>query len=542
MAVKRKYPVGIQSFESIRKEGYVYIDKTPLIYKMITEGVPYFLSRPRRFGKSLLVSTLAAVFEGRRDLFEAFTTEQGIEQPQLFIATTDWKWEKYPVIRFDFSAGDLVTIDQLDTLIDFTLKTYEVKYGITPPSKDANVRMVNLMRTLHQQTGKRVVILVDEYDNFILHALGDKEKVAQARHRFLNVFAPLKAEDDHLQFAFITGISKFSQMGVFSKLNNLYNISMFDDYATLCGISEEELTTQLRSDIELMANRNGTDYDGMLTQLKARYDGYHFGKAMVDMYNPFSLVNAFNSGDVTDYWFDRGTSGALINMLAQMPPVHVVELEGIQLPSTDFDLPFESFDNPLPILYQSGYLTIKDFRRIGTMNVFTLGFPNAEVRTGFADCLFKHVAGKQVNSRQTSTLQMAYNIFYETDDLPAFIEAIKTFFAGVPYHWEQDNKNEHYYHALLYTLLVVFGADVRAEEPSAKGRSDITLKMPKAIYVMELKYDDTVDAAIDQINRKGYADKYTLDGRPVIKVGIAFSSEERNITDWKAINLKYNFK
>ena len=542
MAAKRKYPVGIQSFESIRTDGYLYIDKTPLVYKMITEGKPYFLSRPRRFGKSLLVSTLAAVFEGRRDLFEAFTTEQGIEQPQLFIATTDWKWEKYPVIRFDFSSGDIVTIEQLDTLIDETLKGYERQYGITSEVKDANIRMVNLMRTLHKQTGKRVVVLVDEYDNFILHALGDKEKVAQARHRFQNVFGPLKAEDDHLQFAFITGISKFSQMGVFSKLNNLNNISMFDDYAALCGISEEELTTQLRPDIELMASRNGTDYDGVLTCLKVRYDGYHFSKSMVDMYNPFSLLNAFNSGDVTDYWFDRGTSGALINMLAQMPPVHVAELEGMRLSSTDFDLPFESFDNPLPILYQSGYLTIKDFRRIGTMNVFTLGFPNAEVRTGFADCLFRHVAGKQVNSRQTSTLQLAYNIFYETDDLPAFIEAIKTFFAGVPYHWEQDNKNEHYYHALLYTLLVAFGADVRAEEPSAKGRSDITLKMPKAIYVMELKYDDTVDAAIGQINRKGYADKYILDGRPVIKVDIAFSSEERNITDWKAINLKYNFK
>ena len=249
MASKRKYPVGIQSFESIRKDGYIYIDKTPLIYKMITEGKPYFLSRPRRFGKSLLVSTLAAVFEGRRELFEAFTTEQGIEQPQLFIATTDWKWEKYPVIRFDFSAGDLVTIEQLDTLIDETLKGYERQYGITPEVKDANIRMVNLMRTLHKDTGKRVVVLVDEYDNFILHALGDAEKVAQARQRFQNVFGPLKAEDDHLQFAFITGISKFSQMGVFSKLNNLYNISMFDDYATLCGISEEELTTQLRPDI-----------------------------------------------------------------------------------------------------------------------------------------------------------------------------------------------------------------------------------------------------------------------------------------------------
>ena len=536
MAAKRKYPVGIQSFETIRKDGYVYVDKTPLIYKMITEGKPYFLSRPRRFGKSLLVSTLAAVFEGRRDLFEAFTTNQGIEQPQLFIATTDWEWEKYPVIRFDFSAGDLVTIEQLDVLIDQTLKGYEEQYGIVPSTTHPNIRMVNLMRTLHKQTGKRVVVLVDEYDNFILHALGDAEKVTQARQRFQNVFGPLKAEDDHLQFAFITGISKFSQMGVFSKLNNLYNISMLDDYAALCGISEEELTTQLQPDIELMAGRNDTDYDDMLAQLKARYDGYHFSKTMLDMYNPFSLVNAFNSGEVTDYWFDRGTSGALINMLAQMPPVHVAELEGMRLPSTDFDLPFENFDNPLPILYQSGYLTIKDFRRIGTMNVFTLGFPNAEVRTGFAECLFRHVAGKQVNSRQTSTLQMAYNIFYETDDLPTFIEAIKTFYAGVPYQWEQDNRNEHYYHALLYTLLVAFGADVRAEESTAMGCSDITLKMPKGIYVMELKYDDTVDAALDQIDRKGYADKYALDGRLVTKVGISFSSTERNITDWKAVS------
>ncbi len=537
MAAKRKYPVGIQSFESIRKDGYIYIDKTPLIYKMITEGKPYFLSRPRRFGKSLLVSTLAAVFEGRRELFEAFTTEQGIEQPQLFIATTDWKWEKYPVIRFDFSAGDLVTIEQFDTLIDETLKGYERQYGITPEVKDANIRMVNLMRTLHKDTGKRVVVLVDEYDNFILHALGDAEKVAQARQRFQNVFGPLKAEDDHLQFAFITGISKFSQMGVFSKLNNLYNISMFDDYATLCGISEEELTTQLRPDIEQMAERNGTDYDGMLTRLKARYDGYHFSKAMVDMYNPFSLVNAFNSGDVTDYWFDRGTSGALINMLAQMPPVNMAELEGIRLPSTYFDLPFESFDNPLPILYQSGYLTIKDCKKYDFDIIYTLGFPNAEVHRGFADCLFKHVAGKQVNSRQASTLQLAYYDFRVDDDLADFIEAIKTFYAGIPYQWEKDNKNEHYYHALLYTLLVAFGANVRAEDPGAKGRSDITLLMPKGIYVMELKYNDTVDTALDQIDRKGYADKYRLDGRPITKVGISFSSEERNITDWKAEKL-----
>ena len=332
MAVKRKYPVGIQSFESIRNDGYLYIDKTPLIYKMITEGKPYFLSRPRRFGKSLLVSTLAAVFEGRRDLFEAFTTEQGIEQPQLFIATTDWKWEKYPVIRFDFSAGDLVTIDQLDTLIDATLKGYEQQYGITPEVKDANIRMVNLMRTLHQQTGKRVVVLVDEYDNFILHALGDKEKVAQARHRFQNVFGPLKAEDDHLQFAFITGISKFSQMGVFSKLNNLNNISMFMDYEQICGISEEELTTLMHPDIEMLGEANGLSYDEQMAELKRMYDGYHFSERQADMYNPFSLVNALNSKQVGNYWFDRGTSSALFEMLAQMPRLDMAALDGCHCP------------------------------------------------------------------------------------------------------------------------------------------------------------------------------------------------------------------
>ena len=545
MAAKRKYPVGIQSFESIRQDGYIYVDKTPLVYKMITEGKPYFLSRPRRFGKSLLVSVLQAVFEGRRELFEAFTTDYGIEQPQLFIATTDWKWERYPVLRFDFSAGDLSTIEQLDTLIDFTLQGYEQKYGITPPAKDPNVRMVHLMRTLHEQTGRRVVVLVDEYDNFILHSLGDAEKVQQASQRFQNVFGPLKAEDDHLQFAFITGISKFSQMGIFSKLNNLQNISMRDDYASICGISEEELTTQLHEDIELMAQRNHTTYDDMLAQLKARYDGYHFSKEMKDMYNPFSLINAFVSGDVTDYWFDRGTSGALINLLAQLPPVEVSRLEGIRLPETAFNLPFDSYEEPMPILYQSGYLTIRNYIR--DRNSYVLDFPNQEVRRGFAECLLRHVAGRQVTTRQTSALFDAYYDLRDTAELAPFIDAVKTFYAALPYQWEHDNRNEHYYHALLYTLLTSFGADVRAEDSTARGNSDLTLLMPKAIYIMELKYDHTAQEAIDQIAHRGYAEKYRTDGRPVTLVGINIGSEERrsaegrllpegrkNITEWLA--------
>ena len=534
MATKRKYPVGIQSFESIRQDGYLYVDKTPLIYKMITEGKPYFLSRPRRFGKSLLISTLQAVFEGRRELFEAFTTDYGIEQPQLYIATTDWKWERYPVLRFDFSAGDLSTIEQLDELIDATVRNYEQQYNITSPSTGANVRMVNLMRTLHRETGKRVVVLVDEYDNFILHSLGDAEKVAQARQRFQNVFAPLKAGDDHLQFAFITGISKFSPNGLTGILNNLQNISMNPVYETICSISEEELTTQLREDIELMAQRNHTCYDDMLAQLKARYDGYHFSRELQDIYNPFSLFNALDSGELADYWFDRGTSGALINLLAQLPPVDTTAIEAETYESTMFDLPFESYDDPLPILYQSGYLTLKSYEP--EFNEFRLGLPNQEVRQGFAQCLYQHVAAKW-GTGQRNGLYRAWSQFRRSYDLDAFIEAFKGFFASVPYQWAQDNQNEHYYHALLYTLLTSFGADIRAEEPTAKGQADLTLVMPKGIYEMEIKYEHTPDEALSQIDRKGYAEKYRQDGRPVTKVGISFSALERNITAWKAVAL-----
>ena len=533
MVTKRKYPVGIQSFENIRRDGYVYIDKTPLVYKMITEGKPYFLSRPRRFGKSLLVSTLAAVFEGRRDLFEAFTTEQGIEQPQLFIAKTDWKWEKYPVLRFDFSSGDLVSIEQLDTLIDATLKDYERQYGITPDVADANIRMVNLMRTLHKETGKRVVVLVDEYDNFILHALGNAEKVATARQRFQNLFGPLKSEDDHLQFAFITGISKFSQMGVFSKLNNLNNISMTPAYDCICGISEEELTIQLNPDIIQLAAARHETYEGTLTELKRMYDGYHFSKRMTDIYNPFSMIKALDSGEIEKYWFDSATPSALFSMLRQMPPFELSDIDGRSCPDTAFDQPFDSFQAPLPALYQSGYLTIKGYQP--SRQMFTLGFPNREVRTGFADSLYQIVSDTRPDDSGRNVFLDAYYDFRDTGDLAAFIEALKTFFAGLPYQWEKDNRNEHYYHSLLYTLLTAFGADIRAEELTAKGQSDLVLLMPKGIYIMEIKYDDTAQKALEQIDLKGYAEKYELDGRPITKVGIAFSSEERNITETKYI-------
>ena len=379
----RKYPVGIQSFEKIRSEGYIYIDKTPLIYKMITEGCPYFLSRPRRFGKSLLVSTLAAVFEGRRELFESFTTQDGIEQPQLYIATTNWKWEKYPVFHFDFSSGDLRDIEQLDEMIDETLSSYEQMYGIPRKEKrGVNIRMIELLRTSHAQTGKRAVVLVDEYDNFILHALGNAEKVDQARHRFQNLFGPLKAEDDHLQFVFITGISKYSSMSIFSGFDNLNDISMRSDYDTLCGISKEELTAEMKTDIELMAERNQITCEGMRAKLQALYGGYHFGETLTEIYNPFNLFNAFNTGNLSDFWLNQDN---LSQILSHIPTIDIMGIERNAYLCSWFDLPILNYDNPLPVLIQYGYLTIKSCQNDDNKNlIYRLGIPNEEVRCGLA--------------------------------------------------------------------------------------------------------------------------------------------------------------
>ena len=525
----RKYPVGIQSFESIRTDGYVYVDKTALVYKMITEGKPYFLSRPRRFGKSLLVNTLAAVFEGRRELFETFTTKQGIEQPQLFIATTDWEWEKYPVLRFDFSKSNLTSIEKLDEYIDFTLSGYEQEYDVPQSKVGTSIRMTNIIHAAERKMGKKVVVLVDEYDNMMLHSLGDAQMQKLVRERFQDLFTPLKGEDDHLQFVFITGISKFSQMGIFSKLNNLFNISMVPAFEAICGISEEELVTTLRPDIELMAGRRGKTYDEMLAELKQNYDGYHFSKDFADIYNPFSLFKAFSTGEVDSYWFESGTTRALIDMLAQMPTVDMAEVEGMPCMAEDFNVEFDSYQYPLPVFYQSGYLTIKEYRP--SRDQYVLGFPNTEVRKGFAISLYRYVANSQTGSRNRSVFQNAWLDFRDDGNLPTFIDALKTFFAGVPYMI--DDKGEYHFNAMLYTLFVSFGADVVAEDLTAKGRADITLKMPKGIYIMELKYDDTAEAALRQIDERGYASKYALDGRPIIKVGLAFSNKERNITGWK---------
>ena len=525
----KKLPTGIQTFEKIREENFLYVDKTELVYRLANEHSYVFLSRPRRFGKSLLVDTLAAVFEGRRELFEEMTLKDGTVQPKLFIATTDWKWERYPVLRFDFSKSNLTSIEKLDEYVNDTLSGYEQQYDIPPSKASSSIRMVNIIHAAERKMGRKVVVLVDEYDNMMLHCLGVAPMQKLVRERFQDLFTPLKGEDSHLKFVFITGISKFSQMGIFSKLNQLKNISMVSAYETICGISEEELVTTLHSDIELLAEHQGNNYETMFGELKANYDGYHFGRGKTDMYNPFSLFNAFDTGYVGSYWFDSATPSSLFHMLANMPPIDMADIDGTKCEAGDFDQPFDSYEAPLPILYQSGYLTIKEY--LPHRDQYVLGFPNKEVRKGFATSLYRYVANTQTDVRNRSVFQNAWLDFRDDGDLAAFIEALKVFFAGVPYMI--DDKNEHHFHAMLYTLFVSFGADVVAEDLSSKGRADLTLKMPKGIYILELKYDDTADAALQQIDERGYADKYALDGRPITKVGLAFSSKERNITEWK---------
>lgn len=515
--MQRNYPIGIQSFEEIRSGEYIYIDKTALIYRLVSTGKYYFLSRPRRFGKSLLINTLKSYFEGRQDLFKGLAIEQ-----------LEKDWKSYPVLRFDFSTGKFASLELLRDAIDFKLAEFENLYDIPKEKWSTSVRMTRLIKTIYEKTGKQVVILVDEYDSAMLYNIDNEVVQDQVREEIRNLFSPIKEADPWLKFVLLTGITKFSQMSIFSELNNLENISMLSQYDTLCGISEEELTTQMRPDIEMLAEGYGESFDEMLQELKQMYDGYHFSEAKTDMYNPFSLLNAFKNKKLSSYWFGTATPTFLTKIIHKFD-MSLPDLEGISCMVSRFDKPVEHVSDPIPVLYQSGYLTIKDYTRSRHLiDTYVLGFPNNEVRIGFANSLFEYAHPEKNGARDW--LYNAFILFYNDGNLRAFIEAVKTFYSSISY--QLTNNNERHYQALLYTLLVAFGADVQPEVQSAKGRADIVLKMPSAIYIFEMKYDKSAAEAIAQINDRGYVDPYLNDGRQIYKVGINIGSSERNITEW----------
>lgn len=512
----RKYPLGIQTFENVIKGNYVYVDKTDLAYELVHEKKYCFLSRPRRFGKSLLVTTLQAYFEGKKELFEGLAMEQ-LEQ----------EWTSYPVIHLDLSKGKFTDLDALHVTINSLLEVYESQYALHVEYEKAyNVRLLNIIEAAHAQTGKDVVVLIDEYDAPMHDTMTDEDLQDQIRDRMRNLFSPLKGEEKILRFVLLTGISKFSQLSIFSELNNITNISMLDKYSAICGISKEELLTYFVDDIKDLAKDNGMTYEEALAELKHHYDGYHFSGRGADIYNPYSLFNTLDSNEFDEYWFSTGTPTFLIELL-QKKQLDMLELDDITATAGRFDTPTEKLSDPVPVLYQSGYLTIKGYNR--RSKVFKLGFPNSEVKTGFSDSLFRYYAPDNMGDKDA--LYVAYfDCLVDHDDMEAFIPHLQTFYKKFPY--TLINNNERHYQAVLYTCLLMVGADVRPEVPTADGRIDMVLYTKTSIYVLELKYEQDANVAMQQIDHKDYTAAFAEDGRKVYKVGINFSADRRSIDSW----------
>ena len=509
------YPVGVQTFEKIREGKYLYIDKTKYIVDFRKKKMNYvFLSRPRRFGKSLFASTVQAYFEGRKDLFEG-----------LAIAEYEKEWVKHPVLHFDMSGAKHFNEDELKNYLDFILLPYEKIYGKGEEENSPNTRLIGLVRRAYEQTGQKVVVIIDEYDAPLLDVVHEKENLGVLRRIMQNFYSPLKMLDPYLEFTFITGITKFSQLSIFSELNNLENISMFDQYSAICGISKTELTTQMRPDIEGLGKALGLTYEECLDELTKHYDGYHFSEHSEDVFNPFSLVRALNGQKIESYWFGSGTPTYLIKTL-QKYHVSVMDIEKKSCDVDDFDVSPEQMTSALPLLYQSGYLTIKRYNPL--MRRYSLGYPNREVKIGMLKSLapnYLSPVSLDNNSLVGDFLEMLYD-----GDIEGAINRLRAYLASISNRL--SNKNERDFQTVFYLIFNLMGGYMRVEEDSAIGRADAVVHMPDAIYVFELKYDGSADDAIKQIDDKGYLIPYSANGKRLFKVGVNYDSQQRTIGDW----------
>ena len=511
----KRLPVGIQTFSEVIDLDCLYIDKTEYIWNMIHLSKYIFLSRPRRFGKSLLVSTLQAYFEGRKDLFKG-----------LFIETVEKEWTEYPVLRFDMSLGKHMEKEQLERYLLYILGENEKHYGISYDSKDPNVRLKNLIINVSEKTGKKVVILIDEYDAPLLDVVHEEKTLPVLRNVMRNFYSPLKASDPYLQFVFLTGITKFSQLSIFSELNNLKNISMLTDYAGVCGITKEEMIAAMSDYIDDFAEAQEITREEAIEGLKRQYDGYHFTWPSPDIYNPFSLLNAFQDHDYTNYWFGSGTPTYLIEMLRKFNVVPS-DMNKMQTLASDFDAPTENMASITPLLYQSGYVTIKDFNR--ATRLYTLDIPNTEIRVGLMDSLLPNYVSMRKEAGNTTIAKMYLALL--NDNLDEMFSLLQAYLLTVPYC---DNANsEGHYQQLLYVIFSLFGRYVEVEVHTPTGRVDIVTKTDKALYLFELKLNMSAQAAMKQIDLKDYASKFALSGLPIVKVGINFDPERRTIGDWK---------
>lgn len=525
MALKR-FPIGVQDFAVIREDGKYYVDKTDLIYKLVKADRYFFLSRPRRFGKSLLVSTLQYYFEGRKDLFTGLAMER-----------LETEWKKYPVFKLSFAGNKFITEEDLADTLNLKLGEWERQYGLVPSDKSAwGVRFELLIKAAHESTGMPPVVLVDEYDAPLLDSMENPELQLTLKNEMRKLFSPLKDLGGILRFVFLTGISKFSQLSIFSELNNLKVITMNDDYAAICGITKEEVLTQMQPEIQALADKNGMNFDGACEALTRQYDGYHFSKNSPDVFNPFSLINALSDLELANYWFATGTPTILTRLMRKYKVDPTPFDTGFEATQDMFDAPTETAKNPIPMLYQSGYLTIKNFDGFA----YKIGFPNEEVRLGFLKALMPYYAMDDVVDNDMFMLRFTKALREgKIDDAMTHIRA---FMSGIPYNAERKDEN-HYKTVLFLIFKLCTPYVVRTEECSAAGRADAVVETADAVYVFEFKLDSsaTVDDALKQIDDKGYLIPYSAtlakDGSPkkLFKIGVAFDAEKRTIGEWKVV-------
>ena len=516
--LQRLYPIGIQTFAKIREGNYLYIDKTEYVYRMTHSASSYmFLSRPRRFGKSLLTSTLHSYFSGRKELFHGLAMEK-----------LEKEWTEYPVLHFDMSTAKHADSEQLLQELNLKLYGYEQIYGRLEEEVNPNQRLMGLIKRAYEQTGKKVVVLIDEYDAPLLDVVHERENLDVLRNIMRNFYSPLKACDPYLRYVFLTGITKFSQLSIFSELNNIKNISMDEPYAAICGISEDEIRLQMKDDLGGLAKKLEITPEEALMKLKENYDGYHFTSPSPDIYNPFSLLNAFADGKFGSYWFGSGTPTYLVKMLNKFG-VKPSEIGRRQLKSSVFDAPTETMTDAVPLLYQSGYITIKDYNKM--LDLYTLDIPNKEVRLGLMESLLPYYVNNKTPEATTMVAYLFYDI--QNGDMDAALHRLQEFLSTIPYC--DNTRFEGHYQQVFYIIFSLLGYYVDVEVRTPRGRVDIVLRTKTTLYVMELKLDKSAGEAMEQIDLKNYPERFALCGLPVVKVAVSFDSERCTIGDWEII-------
>ena len=512
----KKCPLGIQTFSEVREGDYIYIDKTNMVYRMTQSFKYVFLSRPRRFGKSLLASTLHSYFAGKKELFKGLAIEK-----------LETEWTEHPVLHFDMSTAKHMDKETLEQELNGKLSDYEEIYGKSKTGKTKlNQRLESLIVNAYAQTGRKVVVIIDEYDAPLLDVVHEDELLPQLRQVMRNFYSPLKACDPYLRFVFLTGITKFSQMSIFSELNNLTNISMDSEYAGICGITEEELTAQLADYVDAIAESQGKTHDEVLQQLKQNYDGYHFSWPSPDIFNPFSLLTAFAKRKIGSYWFASGTPTYLIEMMRKfgVAPSQIGPTEAM---ASDFDAPTERMASLIPLLYQSGYLTIKDY--ISEEDIYILDIPNKEIRIGLMETLLPNYVQSGVGETSLAGIAKMYRSLRH-DDLNGMLRQLQQFLLTVPYC--ENTNYEGHYQQMLYVIFSLLGRYVDVEVRTATGRVDMVMQAFGKLYLFELKLNRSAAAAMQQINLNDYPARFSQCGLPIVKVGINFDTATRTVSDW----------